>query len=525
MLHGLEPSDIDAFNTLVDADHMIRPFRVERVTLEAPQFPLAATLGNRDLAMFTSKEIMFGRFWVSGGTFSHVIDGLDAAPFTRPPGAPDDLLAYEPKFSDSDPYNLVNNMMNEDSWRYIRQFGVPENPNQEATPILFHLRHPETIAQVNIWNNANYGTIKDLDIVFDGDETHAIHTELPDSYDVTRVAIDPPRQAARTISLKIHSWREPKGDRKDVRLVGLDNVQFLRARSPKGVFLDSVGGLVAFPVDSEDPALGGIFLNQINFSFENETAENVAKKRRILSVLLRNMSVGSASQRRVAIPGVNLRYEPVPLVGSANHYMKETGGRIGWFGQKGQDLRDLKVGQRQLADVTYDLIEFTTAPAPDILMLGARNSPAGLPKEITNIQVGRKADVLFFLQAANVTRPIQPHERERIGASNNPFTLPVIARYVLHYADGTTAEIPVVLERCVAHWIQDDPKPLPEARIAWSFASDALGGKEATIYSMKAANPRPDVEIESLDFVLADGADRAVPALLGVTTGKILGDD
>jgi len=95
-----------------------------------------------------------------------------------------------------------------------------------------------------------------------------------------------------------------------------------------------------------------------------------------------------------------------------------------------------------------------------------------------------------------------------------------VFHYVLHYADGQTAEIPVILERDIDHWVQDDPRPLERARLAWVRSLPALNGKKAVLYSMQVRNPRPEVTIESLDIV-AD-SNRATAAILAVTVGDIL---
>jgi hypothetical protein len=101
-----------------------------------------------------------------------------------------------------------------------------------------------------------------------------------------------------------------------------------------------------------------------------------------------------------------------------------------------------------------------------------------------------------------------------------PFELPTIMNYNLHYADGQTAEIPVVLERQIDHWDRQEPTALFEARIAWRQPLDALEGREAVLYSMQAANPRPDVAIESIDIVRI--SPRAVPAVLAITLGQVI---
>jgi hypothetical protein len=143
-----------------------------------------------------------------------------------------------------------------------------------------------------------------------------------------------------------------------------------------------------------------------------------------------------------------------------------------------------------------------------------------LDAEVTGIRVGRKADVLYFVHTAHVGGPIAERERERINDRKRPFELPVVMKYVLHYRDGETREIPVTLERHIDHWIQPKPRPLFEARVGWHKPLPALDGRHAVLYSMQATNPRPDVEIQSIEVVRT--SDRAVPAVLGITPGDII---
>jgi len=286
MLCGLDRDGMDAFNGLVKGDHLLRPSRIERVTLESPNYALAATLGNRDLSMYTAEAIAAwrGQYWQSGDVYTYVIDGADIAPFCQMPGGPEDPFVYQPTKDDKDPYNFVNGMLSSDFWRYIRQIWVPE---AGAEPLTFTLRRPETIAEVRVWNNEAYWTIQDLELIFDGDEATKVGAVLPDSADPTTVKLPQPRRVERTITLQIRSWRERSGVPQ--RLVGIDNVQFLRAEPPKGaVFLDSVGGLVAFPQGK-----GGLFLNQLKFMADEPVKANAEKKLRILGVILQNMGAGS----------------------------------------------------------------------------------------------------------------------------------------------------------------------------------------------------------------------------------------
>ena len=144
MVAGLKPEAIEEYDRLVGADHVIRPARMERITLEGAEFPLAATLGNRDLVLYTPTILQHDKYWLNQDTYSYVVDGTDAAPFTQPPGAPDDIMVYTPTRNDKDPYNFVNGLLVTDHWRYISQIWVPE---AGADPLVFKFRRPDTIAR------------------------------------------------------------------------------------------------------------------------------------------------------------------------------------------------------------------------------------------------------------------------------------------------------------------------------------------------------------------------------------------
>ena len=173
--------------------------------MENPSFPLAATLGNRDVALLSPKPIMHGRYYVSGNTFSYCIDQRDFAPFTQPPGAPDNPFVYEPTFDDHDPFNFVNGMVSSDFWRYIQQIWVPES---DPVGLTFHLRKPDLLKTIKIWNNETYWTIADIQIVLDGRADRAIEATLPDSRDSTTIELPEPVRVEKTITLVIRSWRE-----------------------------------------------------------------------------------------------------------------------------------------------------------------------------------------------------------------------------------------------------------------------------------------------------------------------------
>lgn len=530
MLCGVRPDGIDACNAFLGTRHLLRPFRIERVFFQNQDHPLAATLADSNVALYSPEPIARwkGLYWVSPNTFSYVIDGIDAAPFTFPPGAPADPYQYKPTKDDKDPYNFVNGLLAADFWRYIRQIWVERGNGKNPVGLehTFRLRQPETVRQINIWNNEAYSTIERLDILFDGDKANAVSVVLPDAAELKEIVLPTPRKAEKTITLLIKSWRvRPHKNPSAPNLVGIDNVQFLRAAPPsQGVFLDSVGGLVAFPRGK-----GGVLLNQIKFLNEEPRKVNGPKKVALTAVLLQNMGVGSKASR-VAVPGHNVRYETINITDHCNTYRAEQERKPGWFGRRGQDLRALQKGKRHLADVMYHVVDYGTAPVPDCITLSFGSGGRPGPREVRGIRVGgRKADVLFFLQAADVRRPITDRERARMRARRRPFRPPVLATYVVRYTDGQTADIPVVLERHVDQWLQDEPRPLAGATVAWTAPIQGAGGKKGVLYTMKANNPRPDVPIARIDVMLGERQDggfkpqrRAAFGLIAITLGSIV---
>lgn len=516
VLCGLTPEGLAAYNRLVGVDHQIRPFRVERVTLEAGEHPAAATLGNRDLTFYSTRGLMHGDYWLSPHVYSHVVDGADAAPFCQMPGGPADPFEYKPTYDDKDPFNFVNGMLGSDFWRYIRQIWVPE---EGPEPHVFRFRKPATIGQINLWNNAFYLTIKDLDILFDGDEAKPMRVVLPPNTNRTEFEVDPPRRVEGTITLQPRTWRgTPRlRDGQPLRLIGIDNVQFLRALpadyGEKVRPLDNVGGLVAYPRGK-----GGILLNQVKLMAEEPNPPNRARKIRLVATLLQNLGAGLRSSE-VVVPGVNVRYLPIDLTKHCNRHLKEIAGKPGWFGDRRRDLRHLTLGEQFHADVLYHVSDYATAPVPKCILLASPKAPTrfrGLPQAVKGIPIGQKGDALFFLHAAYVMRPVNDRERGR-----RNFKIPELFQYVVHYADGSTATVPILLEERVENWLQKEPKPLSGARIAWTspFPGARPDDPRPVLYSTLWRNPKPDVAIKSLDITLGRDGHRAIPAVLAVTVG------
>jgi hypothetical protein len=154
-------------------------------------------------------------------------------------------------------------------------------------------------------------------------------------------------------------------------------------------------------------------------------------------------------------------------------------------------------GRLQLAG--RKLLETTTAFPP-----GARN-----------IEVARKCGRIHLLHGASGIAP------EMIGTN--------VARLVVHYADGSRAQIAIVAGTHVQDWwgpiykteanrrIRD--LSAPDSGLAWTGGNPSIKKQQPEwslrLYKSTFDNPRPGVEITALDYVstLTDAA----PFLVGLT--------
>ena len=87
--------------------------------------------------------------------------------------------------------------------------------------------------------------------------------------------------------------------------------------------------------------------------------------------------------------------------------------------------------------------------------------------------------------------------------------------------------MPVILEKHVRHWEQEEPMPLEEGVVATTFPIPGVQDRKGILYSLQFRNPRPDIEIASIDVVLGKDKNnrygrRAIPALLAITLGRTL---
>jgi hypothetical protein len=127
----------------------------------------------------------------------------------------------------------------------------------------------------------------------------------------------------------------------------------------------------------------------------------------------------------------------------------------------------------------------------------------GLPKEVKDIQVNQKCRRLHFLQGTQW----RVADGTRIGS------------YVLHYAGGAQAELPIVYGQQVRDWWSSGSEELEAkaARVAWKGSNAATERQNVSlrVFDNACNNPHPEQQIQSVDFVssMTDSA----PFLIAIT--------
>ena len=487
VLCGLTPEGLTDYNRIVGVDHMIRPFRRERVVFPPVRDRLTSGLTTGDVVLYSSERIFS---WTAGNyvvsdMFSYVIDYDEVASFGSSP-----FFAYE---------NITNGFVSADGWPLIINF--PKNTDDSPYDVPIRLQQPQTLTEFTWIGNTFYYPQTKVNLIFDGDRDEMLSFDTEPNAEPQTFAIDPPR-AASEVTVQIAGWT-PVPDK--APNIGIDNV-YLKAQRPPEFYQQvkpmlNVGGLMHYLRGK-----GHIVLCNLVFKDNEEVPENAGRKRAILAAILRNLKAPFAGGKTV-IAGANLEYEPIDLSPYARQFRDERG----WFGDRNFTFKDMPSGRQVLAGVPYQVFEFATSPVPTVIMLGGAGVPNDPPEEVRGIAIGATADALFFLQTARLDAR---RNRDEI-RDGKQFEM---LRYVVKYADGQTADIPVYAEIDLDDYHPQEPAAIPGAQIAWTKAYEGTD-RTAVAYSKQWNNPRPEVPIESLDMVY--GPDRrGVPALIALTAAR-----
>jgi tetratricopeptide (TPR) repeat protein len=170
-----------------------------------------------------------------------------------------------------------------------------------------------------------------------------------------------------------------------------------------------------------------------------------------------------------------------------------------WHGAMwpGNNLSSLPTGRQSFGGVDFDVRGIV-----QLAGLQINRSAPGFPESVRGIAVQQRGRRLHFLHAAGWVSSVPA------GTS--------IGHLVAHYADGEHAELPLVPGGNTASWHAptNGPESLPQATTVWTGKS-AWRASAVRLFLWTWDNPRPEVEIASLDFTSA--MTDAAPFLVAVT--------
>jgi hypothetical protein len=229
--------------------------------------------------------------------------------------------------------------------------------------------------------------------------------------------------------------------------------------------------------------------------------------RRTLLHLFALVSLGSLSCAAQESSSPTPELTTLSLSGVANQKLTDD-----QHGFKGNNLAKLELGRHDFAGVPF-LIEpgFVALDGVDEKPRGPEGKPDPKPQGVTGIKVGNTVAKLHFLHGTGYGEG---------GASVDGNA--TIAEYVVHYADKTTASIPVVYGQDVRDWwAWGKPPEVTKGKIAWT-GTNAMSEKndqKIRLYLGTWENPKPGLKIETIDFKIRAGS-AAEPFCIAITAEK-----
>ena len=151
------------------------------------------------------------------------------------------------------------------------------------------------------------------------------------------------------------------------------------------------------------------------------------------------------------------------------------------------DLSELPSGLQMFGGVKFDVRGIV-----QLAGLGINKIEPGYPESVNGIAVDRQCSCLHFLQATGWWMK---------GGTQ-------VGSYIVHYSDGQHCEIPIVYGKDVRDWQADQAKDLERASTAWR-------GRNQRLLQSTWENPRPQIEITTIDYVSA--MTTAAPFLIAIT--------
>ena len=187
----------------------------------------------------------------------------------------------------------------------------------------------------------------------------------------------------------------------------------------------------------------------------------------------------------------------IDLASAYNALLTESwhaGGRL-------NDLSELPCGLQTFGGVQFDV--------RGLIQVGAiaRNGES-FPAEVTQIAIRRSCWRLHFLHAAIFAAAAA--DGTQIGA------------YLVHYANGSQVEVPIVMGESLADWFTQPEEKGKAFSIAWtgSNAESRRQGLTVRLFKSTWENPTPKEEISSIDLISIPTGQpplRPAPFLVAIT--------
>ncbi len=186
------------------------------------------------------------------------------------------------------------------------------------------------------------------------------------------------------------------------------------------------------------------------------------------------------------------RIHPVDLRAHANRGFEDRiagDGKGGWTDQGANSLRGTSWGIQNCSGVPMEFIRVDQNHGKTCIVLGSKKSEA--PFEVKGIRVDRKAIHLYFLHATAFS-------------GGHSFD------YVIHYADGTSAIVPIRdgIEADDWYWLKK--KSAMTAHPGWKN-SEGRG-----LYLWRWSNPNPEKTIATLD--IRSKRNNSIPIIAAIST-------
>lgn len=179
-------------------------------------------------------------------------------------------------------------------------------------------------------------------------------------------------------------------------------------------------------------------------------------------------------------------------------------GNTPWMGlDADNDASALKTGLGWFANIPFSI---SAANKAAICLASQKDTSNTIPASAWQIPVLGKATALSFLHTTSV-----PDKYMRTMYDRNKVNPKTVAKYIIHYEDGSQITIPLVWSQNIKCW--NSQFGSGKTKVGWRGTTKAGAFISLEVFTWN--NPKPDIPITALDFVTC--RDKVNPVLLGVT--------